>query len=970
MAKQRQSDRKPALSELAQTGDFIGRHIGPDAAEEKAMLKALGVGSLTELVDQAVPGTIRETERMPLGEPMGEQQALDALRGLAEQNRTAKSLIGLGFHNTVTPPVIQRNVLENPGWYTAYTPYQPEISQGRLEALLNYQQMVIDLTGMELANASLLDESTAAAEAMSMMQRVSKSKSKRFLVDASAHPQTIAVMRTRAEPLGLELKVDDPANFPGQDAFGVLVQYPDTTGEVPDHRKLVETLHGEGALVAVATDLLALCRLQAPGSWGADVVLGNSQRFGVPLGYGGPHAAFFATHDKYKRNVPGRIIGVSVDTDGNPALRMALQTREQHIRRDKATSNICTAQVLLANMAGLYACWHGPDGLWTIAERVHRLTGILAAGLDELGFKRVNRQFFDTLTVDAGDDAEAILKRALEDHEINLRAMDQGHIGIALDETCTPATVDALLQAFAGKAEVGMQAAKMDGKAVDGLPDGLKRGVDYLDHPNFNSVHTETEMMRYLRRLQSKDVALDRSMIPLGSCTMKLNAAAEMQPVSWPEFAQIHPFAPKEQAAGYHKMADDLADKLARMTGFHSVTLQPNSGAQGEYAGLLLIRAYHQARGEGHRSVVLIPTSAHGTNPASAKMAGYTVQLIDCDDHGNVDVEDLKAKIDKHRDDLAGLMVTYPSTHGVFESAITDICAQVHDAGGQVYMDGANLNALLGVANPGHFGADVAHMNLHKTFCIPHGGGGPGVGPVGVAEHLAPYLPGHPLDAECGGEQAIGPICGTPLGSAGILPISWMYVAMMGAEGLTRATEMAILNANYLAHRLSEGYPILYRGENGRVAHECIVDTRVLRDECGVSVDDVAKRLIDFGYHAPTMSWPVAGALMVEPTESESKAEIDRFCEAMLTIAREAREVQKGSWPQDDNPLVNAPHTLAQVTADSWSHAYSRQVAAYPAEHLLHDKYWAPVNRVDNAYGDRHLVCTCPPVEAYREAAE
>ncbi|MBK1696810.1 aminomethyl-transferring glycine dehydrogenase [Rhodovibrio salinarum] len=970
MAKQRQSDRKPSLSELAQSDDFIGRHIGPDADEQQAMLKALGVESLQDLVDQAVPSTIRETERMPLGAPMGEQQALDALRALADQNRQAKSLIGLGFHNTITPPVIQRNVLENPGWYTAYTPYQPEISQGRLEALLNFQQMVIDLTGMELANASLLDEATAAAEAMSMMQRVSKSKSKRFLVDANAHPQTIAVMRTRAEPLGLELVVETPANFPGQEAFGVLVQYPDTTGEVPDHRKLVETLHGEGTLVAVATDLLALCRLQAPGTWGADVVLGNSQRFGVPLGYGGPHAAFFATHDKYKRNVPGRIIGVSVDTDGTPALRMALQTREQHIRRDKATSNICTAQVLLANMAGLYACWHGPNGLWTIAERVHRLTGILAAGLQELGFTRVNTQFFDTLTVEAGDQAQTIVKRALDDHEINLRVLDGGRIGIALDETCTPETVDALLQAFAGEAEIGMQAAKMDGKAVDGLPAALARGIDYLDHANFNAVHTETEMLRYLRRLQSKDIALDRSMIPLGSCTMKLNAAAEMQPVSWPEFAQIHPFAPKDQAVGYHKMADDLADKLAKMTGFHAVTLQPNSGAQGEYAGLLLIRAYHESRGEGHRSVVLIPTSAHGTNPASAKMAGYQVQLVDCDDHGNVDVEDLKAKIDKHRDKLAGLMVTYPSTHGVFESAIKDICARVHDAGGQVYMDGANLNALLGVANPGRFGADVAHMNLHKTFCIPHGGGGPGVGPVGVAEHLTPFLPGHPLDSECGGDQAIGPICATPLGSAGILPISWMYTAMMGAEGLTRATETAILNANYLAHRLSEGYPILYRGENGRVAHECIVDTRVLRDECGISVDDVAKRLIDFGYHAPTMSWPVAGALMVEPTESESKAEIDRFCEALLTIAREAREVEKGTWPQADNPLVNAPHTLAQVTADSWAHAYSRQDAAYPAEHLLHDKYWAPVSRVDNAYGDRHLVCTCPPIEAYREAAE
>ena len=964
------TDNRKSLTELQHRGEFVRRHIGPDPSETQAMLQALGVKSLDELIAQAVPKAIRDTEDLPLAEPMGEHEAMDYLRSLAAKNRTAKSLIGLGYNNTHVPPVIQRNVLENPGWYPAYTPYQPEISQGRLEALLNYQQMVIDLTGMELANASLLDEASAAAEAMSMLHRVSKSKSTRFLVDHETHPQTIAVMRTRAEPLGLELEVGDPATFADAECYGVLLQYPTTTGEVRDDRKLVETLHANGALVAVASDLLALCRLQAPGQWGADVVLGNSQRFGVPLGYGGPHAAFFATHDKFKRNVPGRIIGVSVDRHGQPALRMALQTREQHIRREKATSNICTAQVLLANMAGLYACWHGPDGLWTIAERVHRLTGILAAGLGKLGFTRANTHFFDTLTVACGEQADAIVKRALDDHDINLRRLDGGRVGVALDETVTPDDVDALFRAFAGKADVGFQAAELDASAETGLPKGLARKADYLDHPNFNSFHSETEMMRYLRRLQAKDVALDRSMIPLGSCTMKLNAAAEMMPVSWPKFAKIHPFAPKDQASGFHEMARELEGMLARLTGFHSVTLQPNSGAQGEYTGLLLIRAYHRSRGEDHRDVVLIPTSAHGTNPASARMAGYEVQLIECDEHGNVDVADVEEKIDKHRDRLAGLMVTYPSTHGVFESEITRICEKVHGAGGQVYMDGANLNALLGVAYPGTFGADVAHMNLHKTFCIPHGGGGPGIGPVGVAEHLAPFLPGHPLDPECGGDQAIGPVCATPLGSAGILPISWMYTAMMGAAGMQRATEMAILNANYLAHRLGEGYGIVYRGEHGRVAHECIVDTRTLKDEAGISVDDVAKRLIDFGFHAPTMSWPVAGTLMVEPTESESKAEIDRFCDAMLTIAQEARRVAKGDWPADDNPLVNAPHTLAQVTADQWSHTYDRKTAAYPAAHLLEDKYWSPVARVDNVYGDRHLVCTCPPVEAYREAAE
>jgi len=961
--------RRP-LSELEQTADFISRHIGPDQGQTREMLRALDLPSLDALIQRAVPDSVRSRDGLPLSSTHTEEDALDYIRKISTENDLKKSLIGLGYHNTVTPAVLRRRVLENPGWYTAYTPYQPEIAQGRLEGLVNFQQMVMDLTGMELANASMLDEGTAAAEAMTLIRRQTKKKqSERFLVASDVHPQTIAVMRTRARPMGITVEVDDPRTFGDKDAFGVLLQYPGTFGDVEDQSEIVKKVHANGGLAAVATDPLALTLMTPPGEWGADVVVGNSQRFGVPMGYGGPHAAFFATHDKYKRSVPGRIIGVSVDANGTPAMRMALQTREQHIRREKATSNICTAQTLLANMAAFYACWHGPEGLTTIATRVHRLTGILATGLEQLGFELANQTFFDTLTINAGDEAEAILYRA-RDRGFNLRLIDNERIGVALDETVERYEIEELWRAFAGRNEIGMRAAEMDAVASDGIPHRLKRTSPFLTHEVFNSYHTETEMLRYLHRLARRDIALDRSMIPLGSCTMKLNAASEMEPISWPRFANIHPFVPREQARGYMRMIRELETMLGRLTGFHSVTVQPNSGAQGEYTGLLMIRAYHESRGEGHRDVVLIPTSAHGTNPASAKMAGCEVELVECADNGDVDLDDLRAKAEKYSSRLAGLMITYPSTHGVFEQAISEICELIHGHGGQVYMDGANLNALLGVAYPAQFGADVCHFNLHKTFCIPHGGGGPGVGPVGAARHLAPYLPGHPFEPSVGGEDAIGPVTATPWGSAGILPISWMYITLMGAEGLQQATETAILNANYLAQRLSEGYPILYTGDTGFVAHECIVDTRVLQDEAGITADDVAKRLIDFGFHAPTMSWPVPGTFMIEPTESENKAEIDRFCDAMLQIREEARKVADGTWPADDNPLVNAPHTEAGVMADTWPHPYSRRTAAYPDPSLKADNYWPPVARVDNAYGDKHLVCSCPPVEAYREAAE
>ncbi len=959
-----------SLNELSQRGDFVRRHIGPSETEIAAMLRTLGLDSVDELIAQAVPDSIRQHGRLPLASTHTEHEALNYLRDVADKNVLNKSLIGQGYYNTVVPPVIQRDVLENPGWYTAYTPYQAEISQGRLETLLTFQQMTMDLTGMTLANASLLDEATAAAEAMTMLHRVTKKKrNDLFLVDADTHPQTIAVMRTRAEPLGLEVEVGDPADFPEREPYGVLLSYPGSSGNVPDYTALVSKLHEKGTLVAVTSDLLALTLLTPPGDWGADCVVGNSQRFGVPLGFGGPHAAFFATHDRYKRAVPGRIIGLSTDTNGQPAARMALQTREQHIRREKATSNICTAQVLLANMAALYACWHGPEGLTTIAQRVHRLTAIFAHGLKQIGFPPRNASFFDTLTVPVEGLADEIWQRAA-DKGLNLRYIDRDTLGVAFDETVEPDELRRLWQAFAGSDMIAFTVPELEADAPDGLPANLDRQSPFLTHPCFNSYHSETEMMRYLRRLQDRDLALDRAMIPLGSCTMKLNAASEMAPISWPEFAKLHPFVPTEQAQGYVQLARELERMLAKLTGFHSVSLQPNSGAQGEYTGLLVIRAYHHSRGEQQRDKVLIPTSAHGTNFASAKMAGMDVVLVECDAQGNVDLADLTAKADQHADRLAGLMITYPSTHGVFEQDVKEICATIHERGGQVYLDGANLNALLDVAFPGRFGADVCHMNLHKTFCIPHGGGGPGVGPVGVAEHLAPFLPGHPMSDKVGGEQAIGAVSGAPWGSAGILPISWMYITLMGAEGLEKATKVAVLNANYVAHRLRAGYDILYSGENGRVAHECIVDTRPIVEDAGIGVDDIAKRLIDYGFHAPTMSFPVPGTLMVEPTESESKAELDRFCDAMLQIREEARKVANGTWPASDNPLVNAPHTMRHLTAEKWRHPYSRDLAAFPMPAQRAEKYWAPVGRVDNVQGDRHLVCTCPPVEAYREAAE
>ncbi len=957
---------RPSLSDLEARNDFSRRHIGPGEEEIAAMLETVGFGSLDELVGKAVPKAIR-SERLPdLPPALTEAEALAALSEMAAENKPAVSLIGLGYHDTYTPPVIQRNLLENPGWYTAYTPYQAEIAQGRLEALVTFQQMVVDLTGLELANSSLLDEATAAAEAMTLMQRLSKSKSTRCFVAEDCHPQTLAVLRTRAEPLGIELVIGDPTEgLPEGELFGAILQYPNTYGTVRDDAALVKALHERGALVTVATDLLALTLLSPPGAWGADIAVGSAQRFGVPLGYGGPHAAFMATREAHKRHLPGRIVGVSVDSHGRPAYRLALQTREQHIRRDKATSNICTAQVLLAVIAGFYAAWHGPEGLVRIARRTHRLTAILAEGLKRLGYTVETEGFFDTVVVQA----DAAVHQRARAAGINLRAIDPNRIGISLDETTTRETVEKLWQAFAQRA-LDMTAESLDAEVGDALPEGLLRRDAFLTHPVFHDYRSETEMLRYLKRLQDRDIALDRAMIPLGSCTMKLNAAAEMMAITWPGFAKIHPFAPAEQAAGYRRLIADLEDRLARLTGFAAVSLQPNAGSQGEYAGLLTIRAWHRSRGEAERNVCLIPSSAHGTNPASAVMAGLKVVVVNCDDQGNIDLDDLKAKAAEHGERLAALMVTYPSTHGVFEEGIREICAVVHEAGGQVYMDGANLNALLGLSLPGEFGADVAHMNLHKTFCIPHGGGGPGVGPIGVAEHLAPFLPGHPLDEELGTKQSLGPVSAAPYGSAGILPISWAYIAMMGAEGLKRATEVAILNANYLAKRLEGHYPVLYKGRGGLVAHECILDTRPLKESAGVTVDDIAKRLMDHGFHAPTMSWPVAGTLMVEPTESESQVELDRFVAALVSIREEARKLESGAWPADDNPLVNAPHTAETVMAEDWSHPYSRAEAAYPAGAHKEAKYWPPVGRVDNVYGDRHLVCTCPSPEAYRDAAE
>jgi glycine dehydrogenase len=943
-------------------GDFVRRHIGPDAPAVETMLGLLGLPGLDALIDETVPSDILDRADLGFGPGLSETEMLARMGAMAAKNRRFASLIGQGYHPTVMPPVIQRNLLENPAWYTAYTPYQPEISQGRLEALLNYQTMVCELTGLDVANASLLDEATAAAEAMALARRSSSSKVERFFVDADCLPQTIAVLRTRAEPLGWTLVVGDPVEdlIPDQ-VFGALLQYPGVSGGVRNLSPIIKALHDVGAVAAVAADPLALVLLKSPGELGADIVVGSMQRFGVPMGCGGPHAGYMAVRDDYKRSIPGRLVGVSQDSRGRPALRLALQTREQHIRREKATSNICTAQVLLAIIASMYAVYHGPEGLRAIAARVNRLTACLARTLRGQGFEILNRSFFDTLTVRTGDKTADIHARAVA-AGINLRRVDAGTLGLSLNEVSTFGLVETLVDVFAPGA-----AAPDEGDGIDSdivIPVHLARVGPCLDHPVFSRYHSETEMLRYLRRLSDRDLALDRTMIPLGSCTMKLNATAEMIPITWPEFADIHPFAPEDQIAGYNELFADIAARLCTISGYDAVSLQPNSGAQGEYAGLLAIRAYHRSRGDAQRDVCLIPASAHGTNPASAQLAGMRVVVVGCDSNGNVDLGDLAAKIASVGDTLAAIMITYPSTHGVFEEAIRDICNQVHAAGGQVYLDGANLNAQVGISRPGKYGADVSHFNLHKTFCIPHGGGGPGMGPIGVRSHLAPFLPGRPETGE------IGAVSAAPFGSASILPISYAYMLLMGDGGLRRATEIAILNANYIARRLSDHYPVLYMGEKGRVAHECILDLRPLKDSVGVTVDDVAKRLIDYGFHAPTMSFPVAGTLMIEPTESEDLAELDRFCDAMIAIRREIADVERGRFAIADSPLRHAPHTAADLAADDWTRAYTRTEGWVPEANASTGKYWSPVNRVDNVFGDRNLVCSCPPIGTYAEAAE
>jgi glycine dehydrogenase len=968
------AQRRLTLEDLEMRGDFVRRHIGPGEPQIAEMLAALGLESLDALVEKTVPSSIRSDEPLDLAPAGSERETLSTLRRMSERNKVFISMIGMGYYGTTLPGVILRNVLENPGWYTAYTPYQAEIAQGRLEVLLNFQQMVMDLTGMELANASLLDEGTAAAEAMAMSHRVSKSKSDRFFVSAECHPQTIEVVRTRANGLGLEVVVGDAeSELASHEVFGVLLQYPGTGGEVRDIRDAVKQAHGQGALVTVASDLLALVLLTPPGDLGADIVVGSTQRFGVPMGYGGPHAAFFAIRDAYKRSMPGRIIGVSIDSKGKPALRMALQTREQHIRREKATSNICTAQVLLAVLAALYAIYHGPEGLRKIAGRVHRMTLILAEGLRRLGFEVETEAYFDTLTVKAPGQAARIAARARESR-INLRVVDADHLGISLDETTRRVNLEALWQVFSSRANLMLDIATLDTQVKECIPQTFRRTGDFLTHPVFQLYHGETEMLRYLRWLAAKDLALDRTMIPLGSCTMKLNATTEMLPITWRQFSAMHPFAPLDQAQGYQQLFEELEEMLCEVTGFDAVSLQPNAGSQGEFSGLLVIRKYHESRGEGHRDVCLIPASAHGTNPASAKMAGLKVVVVASDAEGNVDLADLEAKAAGHKDNLAALMITYPSTHGVFEEAIREICEVIHAHGGQVYLDGANLNALLGLCRPAWIGADVSHMNLHKTFCIPHGGGGPGVGPIGVREHLAPFLPDHPVvdgvNPAAGGAPTIGAISAAPWGSPLILPISWAYIKMMGGPGLTRATQLAILNANYIAQRVAPHFPVLYTGKNGMVAHECIVDLRPVKESCGITVDDVAKRLVDYGFHSPTMSFPVPDTLMIEPTESEAKRELDRFCDAMIQIRKEIAAVEDGRADPKDNLLTNAPHTHDLLLEETWSKPYSKQEAFFPLSTLREDKYWPPVGRIDNVYGDRHLVCSCPPMEAYSEAAE
>jgi glycine dehydrogenase len=957
------------LAELEAGLPFARRHIGPDAGAQAKMLAQVGFGSLDELTEAAVPDTIRSAEALALPAARTEAEALAELRALADRNQVLAPMIGLGYYGTFTPPVILRNVMENPAWYTAYTPYQPEISQGRLEALINFQTVVADLTGLPTSGASLLDEGTAAAEAMALSRRVGKagrSGGGVFLVDADTFPQTTAVIGTRAEPTGVEVVVADlsdgiPAEVAERGVFGVLLQYPGASGAVRDLRPVIEQAHELGAVVTVAADLLALTLLTSPGALGADIAVGTTQRFGVPMGFGGPHAGYMAVREAYARNLPGRLVGVSVDADGDTAYRLALQTREQHIRREKATSNICTAQVLLAVMAGMYAVYHGPEGLAQIAGRTHRYATVLAEGLRAADVEIVHEDFFDTLTARVPGRAAEVVAAARA-AGVNLRQTDADLVGIACDETTTRTELAAVLTAFGA----GTDIEALDEAARDALPAALARTEPYLTHPVFRLHRSETGMLRYLRRLADRDYALDRGMIPLGSCTMKLNATTEMEPVTWPEFGALHPFAPAEQAEGYLTLIRGLEDQLAEVTGYDKVSLQPNAGSQGELAGLLAVRAYHRANGDTDRTVCLIPSSAHGTNAASAVMAGMTVVVVKTGQDGDVDVADLHAKIEQHRERLAVLMVTYPSTHGVFEDNITDICAAVHDAGGQVYVDGANLNALVGLARPGRFGADVSHLNLHKTFCIPHGGGGPGVGPVAVRAHLAPHLPNHPLQPAAGPATGVGPISAAPWGSAGILPISWTYVRLMGADGLKQATQQAVLSANYVAKRLEPHYPVLYAGPGGLVAHECIIDLRPLAKETGVSVDDIAKRLIDYGFHAPTMSFPVAGTLMIEPTESEDLAELDRFCDAMIAIRGEVDRVGSGEWPADDNPLRNAPHTAAALGGD-WTHPYSRQEAVFPAGVSAADKYWPPVRRIDGAFGDRNLVCSCPPLDVYED---
>ena len=955
---------QPSLSALEQKQDFIRRHIGPGEAEQQHMLQSLGLQSKDELIDQTVPANIRLEQPLQIGEARTESETLAYLKSLAQQNQIFRSHIGMGYSDTFTPNVILRNVLENPGWYTAYTPYQPEIAQGRLEMLLNFQQMTMDLTGLDLASASLLDESTAAAEAMALAKRVSKNKKcNLFYIADDVHPQTIDVVQTRAEAFGFETLVGPWQQASEHNVFGVLLQYPGTTGDVHDLTDVIAAVKANKGVVAVAADILSLLLLKAPGELGADVVLGSAQRFGVPMGYGGPHAAFFATRDAYKRSLPGRIIGVSKDTSGNVALRMAMQTREQHIRREKANSNICTAQVLLANMAAFYAIYHGPQGLKTIASRIHRLTSILALGLREAGFEISNSRWFDTLTVRVADQ-NAVFAKA-QDKGINVRTDIQGHVGISFDETSTAQHVLELFDVLLGEHSLSIDLLDKQVMTADPvIPSALQRDDAVLTHPVFNSYHSETEMMRYIKRLENKDLALNHSMISLGSCTMKLNATAEMIPVTWPEFAKLHPFCPREQAKGYDLMMAELSDWLIQITGYDALLMQPNSGAQGEYAGLLAIRNYHESRGEGHRNICLIPQSAHGTNPASAQMASMKVVVVACDADGNIDLVDLQEKAEAMADQLSCIMVTYPSTHGVYEETIGEVCEIIHANGGQVYLDGANMNAQVGLTSPGFIGADVSHLNLHKTFCIPHGGGGPGMGPIGVKAHLAPFVAGHSVVKIDGEHKDNGAVSAAPYGSASILPISWAYIAMMGSEGLKQATEVAILNANYLAARLKEHFPVLYTGRNDRVAHECILDIRPLKETSGISEMDIAKRLMDYGFHAPTMSFPVAGTLMVEPTESESKAELDRFIDTMVAIRAEIAKVEAGEWPLEDNPLSNAPHTQQNIMGD-WPHGYNRETAVFPLPGVATNKFWPTVNRIDDVYGDRNLFCACVPMSEY-----